>query len=48
MNLSVKPRKNWPKPELILHMHLVKCEWEGQKERCVGVGRKKEWKKYDT
>lgn len=36
--------------ELIFYnMYLVKRVWEGQKRRCAGAGRKKEWKKkYDT
>lgn len=32
--------------ELIFYnMYLVKRVWEGQKRRCAGAGRKKEWKK---
>ena len=32
--------------ELIFYnMYLVKCVWEGQKQRCAGAGRKKRMEK---
>lgn len=46
--LEIK-RRNLPKPEQIFYnTNLAKCAWEGQKKRCAGAERKKEWKKYDT